>query len=174
MSSHDAEIDARRSELLDALSRAGREHSTATVLFHSAIGEQMGLGVTDMKTLDYLARLGPLTAGELGERTGLATASVTGLIDRLEAKGFVRRVRDTKDRRRVIVEPNLEAEARVLPLFRSFEQSLMALLSTCTDEQIETITDFLTRSAGVLRQEALKLRERARHKGAEDNGPEGA
>ncbi|MGH2369932.1 MAG: MarR family winged helix-turn-helix transcriptional regulator, partial [Chloroflexota bacterium] len=125
MSSPAGQVDARRSELLDALSQAGREHSTATILFHSAISEQLGLGVTDMKTLDYLARLGPLTAGELGERTGLATASVTGLIDRLEAKGFVRRVRDTKDRRRVIVEPNLEAEAGVLRLFQSFGEFLM-------------------------------------------------
>ncbi|MEX0763298.1 MAG: MarR family transcriptional regulator [Dehalococcoidia bacterium] len=152
-------VDGRRQKLLGELMQAGREHSTATVLFHSAVSEKMGLGVTDMKTLDYLVRLGPLTAGEISEHVGLATASVTGLIDRLEQKGFVRRVRDTRDRRRVIVEPIGERENEFIHLFQSFGESLTELLVTYSDEQLETISGFLTRSAAIAREEAVKLRE---------------
>lgn len=70
-----------RDELVGAIGEAGSENSTATVLFHAAIAERLGLGPSDHKALDILARHGPLTAGEIGEHTGLASASVTSLID---------------------------------------------------------------------------------------------
>jgi hypothetical protein len=38
----------------------------------------------------------PLGAGDIARHSALATASVTNLLDRLEQKGFVRRVRDTR------------------------------------------------------------------------------
>jgi DNA-binding transcriptional ArsR family regulator len=78
---------SRRTQLIAALSEAARAHSTATVLFHTAMAEQFGLSPTESKTMDLLERFGPLTAGELVERTGLASPSVTALIDRLESKG---------------------------------------------------------------------------------------
>lgn len=150
----------KRKKVIESLLDAGRENSTATVLFHSAVSEKTGLGVTDMKTLDYLARLGPLTAGEISEHTGLTTASVTSLIDRLEGKGFVRRVRDTADRRKVIVEPVMDhREGEFAHLFQSFVNALMILLERYSDAQLRTIADFLSRSAAVIRKEAVKLRE---------------
>src|SRR5580692_9536056 len=94
-----------RSQLIAALSDAGRESSTATVLLHTAITDRIGLSASDTKTLDVLLRQGPCTAGELARHTGLTTPSVTSLIDRLEAKRLVRRVADAADRRRVIVKP---------------------------------------------------------------------
>ena len=154
-----SETDATRLALVETLMRAGREYSTATVLFHSAVSEKMGLGVTDLKTLDHLARLGPLSAGEIAAHTGLATASVTELIDRLERKGFVRRVRDTRDRRRVIVEPNMAREAEFLPLFQSFGRSFTEMLATYSNRELQTIVDFLGRTSEVLRVEAAKLPE---------------
>src|SRR5688500_9030262 len=102
------DISEHRKKLLDALSDAGRANSNAAVMYHTAMGERMGLGMSEEKTLDLLQRLGPLTAGEIAQHTGLAPASVSGLIDRLEAKWLVRRVRHPKDRRRVIVEVNYE------------------------------------------------------------------
>src|SRR5919108_1118603 len=93
-----------RVEILNELARVGREHSDATVLFHSTAASLLGLHPTDYKVLGILERLGPLSAGEIARHSALATASVTNLIDRLEAKGFVRRVADRRDRRRVMVE----------------------------------------------------------------------
>ena len=40
--------------------------------------------------------MGPLTAGQLAELTGLTTGAITGVIDRLEKAGFVRRERPTR------------------------------------------------------------------------------
>ena len=146
-----------RRELADQLFLAGREHSAATVMFHASLAGQRGLASTDTKTLDTLLRLGPLTAGELAQHTGLATASVTALIDRLERKGMVRRVRDPQDRRRVIVEPVRKQSAADHALFTSIRRSYEGLLDRYTDEQLETILDFLRQSAATTRRVTADL-----------------
>ncbi len=147
----------RRAQVIEALNRAGREHSTATVLFHSAIAERFGLSPTDSKTLEVLERLGPLTAGQLVEHTGLASASVTALIDRLEQKGFVRRVRDPADRRRVIVELVPEGVAQLAEAFVPFTRSLDELWAPYTVEQLELLRDLFVRSTERLRAETARL-----------------
>src|SRR5260370_37393454 len=68
-------------------------------MLHTAIAERSGLTATDTKTIDTLIRLGRVTAGEVAGYTGLATASVTSLIDRLERKGLVRRGAGGRGRR---------------------------------------------------------------------------
>ncbi|GAA4229633.1 DNA-binding MarR family transcriptional regulator [Streptosporangium album] len=141
-----------RDQVLAALHEAGREHGNAAVMFHTAISARMGLGMSEEKTLDLLQRLGPLTAGEIAGHSGLAPASVSGLIDRLEHKGFVRRIRDTEDRRRVIVEIRHDSIAGFGSLFDGFVQGLEGLYATYTDEQLEVILDFLRRSAEVQRE----------------------
>jgi DNA-binding MarR family transcriptional regulator len=143
--------------LLEELGVAGRESSNAAVMYHSAMGERMGVGMTEEKTLDLLQRLGPLTAGEISQHTGLAPASVSGLIDRLEGKWLVRRVRDIKDRRRVIVEINYEQLAGFGELFEPFVAALAQLYERYTDEQLEVILDFLQRSTAAQREATASL-----------------
>lgn len=151
------DISEHRRNLLEALVLAGRDNSNAAVMFHTAMSERMGLGVTEEKTLDLLQRLGPLTAGELAQHTGLAPASVSGLIDRLEAKWLVRRVRDPKDRRRVIVEINFERLAGFAELFEPLVEGLSQLYEGYTDEQLEVILDFLTKATAVQRAATARL-----------------
>ena len=150
-----------RDALLDDLARVGREHSDATVLFHSAIAERMELHLTDYKVLGILERTGAMTAGEIGRASGLAPASVTNLIDRLERKGFVRRVRDQSDGRKVLVEPDPQRAAAAQQLFASTRRSLNRLWSRYDDDELAVIADFLGRNAERLRQETAKLDEAA-------------
>ena len=157
MSSPSTSSPAAREELEQALFRIGREIGEATVMFDSAIAERLGLNVTEEKTIGILDRLGPLSAGEIAAHTGLATASVTSLIDRLEAKGFVRRARDADDRRRVIVELRAERASAVGPLFDSFVRSYSHLLSGYRNEELAIILDFMVRVTGQLRAETMKL-----------------
>ncbi|MEV5887963.1 MarR family winged helix-turn-helix transcriptional regulator [Nonomuraea fuscirosea] len=145
--------------MLEALTVAGREHSNAAVMYHGAMGERLGLGMTEEKTLDLLQRLGPLTAGEIAQHTGLAPATVSGLIDRLEGKWLVRRVRDTKDRRRVIVEINYERLAGFSELFEPFVVALSQLYERYTDDELELILDWLNRSAALQREATQGLIE---------------
>jgi len=143
MSSH----QLPREDLIEAVLAASRESSTLAVFFHASMAERAGLGATEEKTLSLLSWLGPLTAGEIASHTGLTTPSVTGLLDRLEEKGMVRRVRDPHDRRRVIVEPNQERLAQLDRAFFSLQETFRELLASYSDEQLATIADFLTRAA---------------------------
>ncbi|MFI6814126.1 MarR family winged helix-turn-helix transcriptional regulator [Nonomuraea sp. NPDC050328] len=142
-------ISEHRKKLLDDLTVAGRENSQAAVMFHSAVAARMGLGPSEEKTLDLLQRRGPLSAGEIVQHTGLAPASVTGLIDRLEAKWYVRRVRDARDRRRVMVEINPEMLHGGEDLFATLVNGLAELYEGYTDEQLELILDFLNRVTAI-------------------------
>jgi predicted transcriptional regulator len=63
----------------------------ATVLLHSVVAAMLGLHPTDYKVLGLLERAGAMSAGDIARHSGLATASVTNLIDRLEQKGDVPR-----------------------------------------------------------------------------------
>ena len=138
----------RRAELLEQLAMAGRASSVATVMFHTAVAAKQGLSASEEKALDLLERSGPLTAGELARQSGLAPASVTGLINRLEQKGFARRIQNPSDRRSILVEVDVERMyARVAPLFANWVRSLEELYAGYSDGQLEVILHFLTEAA---------------------------
>jgi DNA-binding MarR family transcriptional regulator len=150
----------RRAELLEQLALAGRASSAATVMFHTAVAARQGLSASEEKALDLLERLGPLTAGELARQSGLAPASVTALINRLEAKGFARRVQNPSDRRSVLVEVDRErVDATVAPLFADWVGSLQELYAGYTDEQLEVILHFLDEAARRQREATARLTE---------------
>src|SRR5262249_27319397 len=143
MSSH----QLSREELIEAVLAASRESSTLAVFFHASMAERVGLGATEEKTLSLLGQRGPLTAGEIASHTGLTTPSVTALLDRLESKQMVRRIRDPQDRRRVIVEPNQERLVELTQAFSSLQESFRELLELYRDQQLGTIPDFPARTA---------------------------
>jgi DNA-binding MarR family transcriptional regulator len=151
-----------RAELLAALFGEFRQLSAATVMFHQAIADRLGMNVTDHKCADILSRTGPITAGELAERTGLTTGAITGVIDRLEKAGFVRRARDPSDRRRVIIEPLLKRmERQIGPLFESMAGATAELCARYSAQELAVIRDFTARASQMAHEETTKLREGA-------------
>jgi DNA-binding MarR family transcriptional regulator len=148
---------APRKAVLDKLRRVGRAHGDATVLFHASIATRLGLHPTDYKALRILERLGPLSAGDIAGHCGLATASVTNLIDRLEERGFVRRVRDEHDRRRVWVEPVLDRLSAGRGILASTRASWARLVDRYSTRDLTVIADFLERNAERLRDETSQL-----------------
>ena len=146
-----------RRQLLAALRSAGREHSNAAVMFHSAVAARLGLSATDEKILDLLEREGPVPAGRLVERTGLAPSSITAAIDRLERSGFVRRGRDSLDKRRVTVELRIERVAEAQPLFIDLAERLARLFKGYTDEELTVVLRFMQESATAQRAATEEL-----------------
>lgn len=92
-----------RAEALRRLEAAGRHLSDAVVLFHAHAAEAFGLGASETKALGYIQRFGPMSHRDLTERIGLKPASVTNMLDRLEAKGWIRREKSEEDGRRVLL-----------------------------------------------------------------------
>jgi DNA-binding MarR family transcriptional regulator len=114
------------------------------ILFNHVVAQREGLGPSDGQFLTLLQVHGPMTAGDLSARTGLTTGSTTGVIDRLERTGLVHRVRDVRDRRRVIVTPDDEAIARrVFPHYAAQAEHLGHVLDRMTREEIETVATFV-------------------------------
>ena len=146
-----------RQHVLEMLARVGRDHSDATVLFHSTMAEMLDLHPTDYKVLGMLDRYGPMSAGDIALKSGLAPASVTNLIDRLERKRFVSRMQDRQDGRRILVQPSPHRVNSARTLFDSTRRSLAELFDLYTVRDLEVIADFLGRNAERLRLETEKL-----------------
>src|SRR5687767_13122926 len=89
----DRSVRKQRQALILEAGNAMQAYQRSTQAFDDAVGRAIGLNPTDLRCLDWLVD-GPKAAGELSEGTGLSSAATTSLIDRLEHKGFVRRVRD--------------------------------------------------------------------------------
>ena len=109
-----------------------------------------------------------MPASRLAEITGLTTGAISGLVDRLESAGFVRRQRDPDDRRRVIIEVVPAAAVEVPVLFEPMLADMRKLHSAYSDEQLAAMVKCLQDAAEVLRSHALRVRAQTadRHKRA--------
>jgi DNA-binding MarR family transcriptional regulator len=69
-----------------------------------SLATHAGLSLNELITLEHLYFSGAVSSPALRRRTGLTASAITGLIDRLERRDLVRRVRPADDRRVVMVE----------------------------------------------------------------------
>jgi DNA-binding MarR family transcriptional regulator len=144
--------------MAQALLGQGREVGTAAIMFHQAVADRLGLNPTDHKCLDLVNRAGGATAGDLADWTGLTTGAVTGLIDRLERAGFVRREDHPTDRRKVVIRVVPERLSEVGRLFRSLGEEMTDLCARYSEGELRVIVDYMTRSAELFRRETRRLR----------------
>lgn len=150
-----SERDELAEQILGPLTR---RNSTATVLFHHAVAERLGLGPTDHKCLELIVEHRTVTGSELAAMTGLTTGAVTGVVNRLEQAGYIRREPDPEDGRRQLLRPAPERFGEAERLFRGVADSAATLLDGFDAHQLETIATFLTRSTGFARNQAALLR----------------
>jgi DNA-binding transcriptional ArsR family regulator len=149
-------------EFLLAMRRTG---STLQLLGQLA-AERIGVNATDLNCLNLVALAGPLTAGELARQTGLTTASITGVLDRLEEGGFVRRERDPKDRRRVNVKLNPgPALAEIGPTFGPLVMAWRGAAASYSDDELRLLVEFQGRFLDIVREQLDRLRGEARLRG---------
>ena len=150
----------KREEIIEAINDRLREMSTETIMFHQAVADVLGLHITDHKCLDLIYRFGAMPAGRLAELTGLTTGAVTGIIDRLEDAGYVRRANDPNDRRRTIVEPtgNKKLERKLEMIFIPLRERMHKLLSSDSDGELAFLLDATTEFIKQTHEEAKKLR----------------
>lgn len=146
-----------RRVLEEALGQEVRGWQTDQDLFDEALATLAGLNRTDMRCLDIVSRDGPLTAGQLARAVHLTTGAVTAVLDRLEAAGYVRRVRDTSDRRRVLVEATSKVEEGMATAFGPFLAEAERHMATFSDEDLAVIVEFLRRSRALLVRHTARL-----------------
>jgi DNA-binding MarR family transcriptional regulator len=118
-----------------------------------------GIHRTDLSLLDVLQLGGRMTAGELARRGHLSPGAVTAALDRLERAGYVRRVRDDVDRRRVFVEVTDEMLDRAGQVYGPLAARSEELLDGLADEQLEAMIHVLHKGADMQMERAAALRE---------------
>ena len=150
----------QRKALMEQLQFLGEVVNTETALFQHLAAAQLGLGITDMKTLSVLLREGPMTAGKIGNRLRLTSGSVTTLIDRLERRDLVKRQPHENDRRKVIVTVNQEKLAAGDDVYRSIGDAFARLLETYSTEQLEFLVRFHEANLELTKKEIAKLAQR--------------
>jgi DNA-binding MarR family transcriptional regulator len=133
--------------MLEEIPRALRAFLSASDAFDEVLGNVLGLNPTDVRCVDLLDQYGTMTAGALAEVAGLSTGAVTFLLDRLERAGFVRRVRDLEDRRRVLVELLPQARTLISELHAGLRQGLRTSASQFSVADLGNIVAFLREGA---------------------------
>lgn len=149
-----------RQAVLEALVRESRRSQNATHIVDSVTGKLLGISQSEGMCLDVLDREGPQTPGQLAALTQLTTGAITAVVDRLEEKGYARRVRDDGDRRRVLVEITEKARRRADDLYGELGRRGRELLGAFTVAELELITRFLRVSSELNEEHAARLRER--------------
>jgi DNA-binding MarR family transcriptional regulator len=144
---------------IDSVLRSLRKVNLQGSFLGQTVAIRFGLSESDIETLEQLIDMGASTAGKLAEVTGLTSGAVTRVIDRLEQAGYVRRVPDPADRRRVIVEAVPDKVANVQAALNRVSSAGAEEIGRYTDAQLTLITDFLTRMEQITRDEATSLRE---------------
>lgn len=131
-----------RAEIIGALTTSMRQTMVETVLLFELLAQHIGINATDMQCLNILDFEGSVPAGRLAELTGLTTGAITTTIDRLEKAGFVERMRDPQDRRRVVVR-RLPSTQEGFEIFHTIYQLWVEHCATYSDQELAIVLDFL-------------------------------
>jgi DNA-binding MarR family transcriptional regulator len=145
-------------ELVHELVAATRASQVATDKMDDAGSRALGVNRTDGRCLDVIQQTGQISAGELAERAGLTSGSVTAVVDRLEAKGFVRRVADPGDRRKVLLEVTDEMQRRAAELWGPLAHRGIPELEKLTASEIELLIRYMRFAAELNETRAAEIR----------------
>jgi DNA-binding MarR family transcriptional regulator len=159
-----------RQKLVTKAALATRLHQNAYDRFEDAASEYFGVNRTAMRCMDVLERAGQLTAGEIARQTGLTSGAVTALLDRLERAGWVRRLRDDTDRRRVLVELTDKARRGAAEVYGPFV-NMLSEFDKYSDAELRFITRYIERGSEVLLEHAARIEDMRRRRDSPDSGP---
>jgi DNA-binding MarR family transcriptional regulator len=147
-----------RAALLQELENAMRIVSSQGAMFAKIVADRAGVSSADMDCIDFVNVEGRMTAGRLAELTGLTTGAITGVVDRLEKAGFVRRERDEKDRRKVFIVPVVD---RMMEMGRPYElvkRAMQKQSEAYTDAELKFLIRYGTESYQSMLQATTQLR----------------
>ncbi|OIN59576.1 MarR family winged helix-turn-helix transcriptional regulator [Arsenicibacter rosenii] len=147
-------------ETVKQVRKLSQLYAYTSLQMHEAVARKAGLSGTDHKYLGFLLEKGQMTAGELATLTGLTTGAVTGLIDRFEKKGLVRRQFAPDDRRKVFIVPETDVITALLePLYREFRHQHEALLASFPANERAVLETYFRQAIGLMQQTTDQLND---------------
>jgi DNA-binding MarR family transcriptional regulator len=137
---------AAQRALVERIGIEVRQMGAQSVVIGQIVAGRFGLHTTDLECLDLIALRRQASAGELAAATGLTSGATTALIDRLVTAGYVERVADAQDRRRVQVRIKRAAIVPIAATYAPMQKRMFALWSGYSARDLGVIADFLARS----------------------------
>jgi DNA-binding MarR family transcriptional regulator len=98
--------------------------------------------------MNFLGQKDALTASELGKRTGLDSATLTGILDRLETAGLMERKRHPDDRRAILVCLTNKGRETAADLYDMTAEANRSFLSPLTEEETSILKALLSKVRG--------------------------
>ncbi len=138
----------------------GRQLATAVIMFHETLAKKAGLTAAESRCLGILFQREALTAGELARATGLTTGAITGIVDRLQKDGWLRREANPADRRSVLIRalPNRRREAVLAPGYARLREAMAALMAEFSPDELLVIERYLDGAVATLQRLTEELR----------------
>ena len=147
-------------DLATRVIQGARQYSIGTVLFHQAVGQLLGVNVTDMKCLDIMTLKGSASPSELAEHTGLSTGATTAMLDRLENAKLIERRPHPTDRRATLVVLSQEAMRKLPAMFESLAKAMETLVLGYSEKELKVLVDFFAKVDVLWKEEREKLQTR--------------
>jgi len=152
---------ADKKELEKQVILGAREYGISTVLFRHAVGERLGLNVTDLECLGVLIFKGIATPTELSQYTGLSSGATTAMLDRMEKSGLIERKPNPNDRRGTNISIVQEAAMKVGPLFATLREAQNEQMASYSESELELLADFFKRSVEMWEKGRQELRKKS-------------
>ena len=121
-----------------------------------------GLNAHEMQAISMLWEFGRMTMTDLGRRIPLSRAAVTTLTDRLERLGYVKRVPDPSDRRRILLEVTERVEEEFARIQGHWNQRVEEYVRGLDPDAWAAVVDVLSDLRDIARDEAEELRSMSR------------
>jgi DNA-binding MarR family transcriptional regulator len=148
---HDPELDAIRERIVAELHRTiGTLRCAGTARLVRA-----GISMTHLHVLWMLQHHGDLSMSRVAELLDVSLSNATGIVDRMEERGLVERVRVAGDRRLVLVRPAPEGLRTLDDVETVKHDRLRAILGHLDGRQLKRLSQSFDDVIGALEAEGL-------------------
>ncbi len=117
---------------------------------------ELNLTGTQSMLIGILLQNEKMKISDLSRKLGLSNSTVSGIIDRLESRGLVKRIRCKEDRRVVYACVSERFMEEAQQHFMQFEKEFEALMNKATPEELDTIIKGLSMLKTILKRQGIE------------------
>jgi DNA-binding MarR family transcriptional regulator len=143
-------VSESQDELIDRIERAESALRKLAIQKGDIGLFSMDLTMQQLKVLLVLAASGSRTSHDLAQALGVGATTLTGIVDRLEARGLVIRKPDTRDRRVRLVALSEEGESLVRDAHELHREHARRLLSRLEPRLLANLAEVMEAMASLI------------------------
>lgn len=128
-----------------------RRYLATQLLWGHHLAQKLGIGDTELATLMHISLNEEVTPGQLVQATGLSAAAVTRMVDRLVERGFVVRVNDEVDRRRVLIRQTDRWLATIDTVVEPHRRAMRSVIGGLDPDAQRAVMEYMAGAAPAVR-----------------------